>query len=126
MLKDSGVSARVLPVAALEVWVINLPSLPRELSQVRIAGPDRVRHEDAELVAAAAGPPRPSSPWGLVPDSAAERPLVAARFRRGAGRRPRLPIQEQGSRIACSPADKKILPALQWRGSLSAGNLGSL
>lgn len=61
---EYAVLAIVLPVSALVVLVLNLPSLARELAQVRVARPGRVQEEDAQLAAQAAGPPQPASPWG--------------------------------------------------------------
>lgn len=61
---DYAVLAIVLPVAALGVMMLNLPSLARELAQVRVVPPGRVQEEDAQLAAEAAGPPQPASPWG--------------------------------------------------------------
>jgi len=51
----------VLPVAAIFVFALNLPSVMREIRHVRIAKPARVAEEDAEL----AGPTAPArlSPW---------------------------------------------------------------
>ncbi len=52
-----------LPIAAIIVWALNLPSLAAELQQVRVAKPPRVAQEDAELAAQAAGPPTHANPW---------------------------------------------------------------
>jgi hypothetical protein len=53
----------VLPLAALVVFGLNLPSVTAELKQVRLPKPRRVAEEDAELAAQAAGVPVRSSPW---------------------------------------------------------------
>jgi hypothetical protein len=53
----------MLLLAAIAVWVMNLPSLIAEVKQVRIAKPPRVIDEDQELAAAAAPAPARSSPW---------------------------------------------------------------
>jgi hypothetical protein len=54
----------VVPGVALIVFVLNLPTVAREVQQVRIAKPKRVAEEDAQLAAqkAPAEPPR-LSPW---------------------------------------------------------------
>lgn len=54
----------VLPLAALVVFVLNLPGVAREVRQVRIVAPQRVVEEDTQQ-AAQAHPPRPRqiSPW---------------------------------------------------------------
>jgi len=55
----------VVPLAALLVFVLNLPGVVREVRHVRIARPKRVADEDAALAAAKAPPPQPvrTSPW---------------------------------------------------------------
>ena len=52
----------VLPIAALVVWSLNVPSLLAELKQVRIPKPERVEEDDK----ASAPPtvPQRTSPWG--------------------------------------------------------------
>jgi hypothetical protein len=54
----------MVPMFALIVFLLNLPWVAREVRQVRIAKPERVAEEDAELAAqkAPAGPVR-TSPW---------------------------------------------------------------
>jgi hypothetical protein len=54
----------VLGIAAMIVFVANLPGVHRELRHVRIARPKRVAEEDAQ-VAALKSPPQPTktSPW---------------------------------------------------------------
>ena len=54
----------VVPLAALVVFLLNLPGVIQELEQVRIAKPARVAQEDAELEAKRR-PPKPirKSPW---------------------------------------------------------------
>ena len=54
----------VVPLAALIVFMLNLPGVVREVRHVRIAKPRRVAEEDAELAALVA-PPQPirTSPW---------------------------------------------------------------
>jgi hypothetical protein len=44
---DIEVLMLVVPVVALIVFVMNLPSVARELAQVRITAPPRVLEEDA-------------------------------------------------------------------------------
>jgi hypothetical protein len=53
----------LLPLAALLVWILNLPSLAAELRQGRIAKPPRVAEEDAQQAAARAPEPVRASPW---------------------------------------------------------------
>lgn len=53
----------VLPIAAVLVWLANLPDLAVELQQVRVPKPARVAEEDAELAAQAAGDSLRKSPW---------------------------------------------------------------
>ncbi len=53
----------ILGIAALVVFLLNLPLAARELRQTRIARPQRVEQEDAELAAAHAPPPEPNDPW---------------------------------------------------------------
>jgi hypothetical protein len=55
----------VVPMAALLVFLLNLPGVAREVRQVRVAKPKRVAEEDAALAAKKA-PPQPvrTSPWG--------------------------------------------------------------
>jgi hypothetical protein len=53
----------VLPLAALLVGLLNMPSLLAELRQVRISKPPRVAEEDRALAAARAPEPARSSPW---------------------------------------------------------------
>jgi len=57
----------VVPLAALVVFVLNLPGVVREVRHVRIAKPKRVAEEDAELAAEKA-PPQPirTSPWDVI------------------------------------------------------------
>jgi ABC-type transport system involved in multi-copper enzyme maturation permease subunit len=64
-----------VPVAGLAVFVMNLPGVVREVREVRIAKPERVAEEDAEL-AAQKSPPQPirTSPWDVVEPSAGPRP----------------------------------------------------
>jgi hypothetical protein len=53
----------VLPLVALIIWGLNLPSLARELLQTHEAKPQRVAEEDVELYAARTAPQGPASPW---------------------------------------------------------------
>jgi hypothetical protein len=53
----------VLPLVALIIWGLNLPSLARELLQTHEAKPQRVAEEDVELYAARTTPQGPASPW---------------------------------------------------------------
>lgn len=55
----------MLPLAAVLVWVANLPSLARELMQVRIARPPRVAEDDAAQLPPAV--PERTSPWDDEP-----------------------------------------------------------
>jgi len=61
----------VVPVMALGVLLGNLPFVAREVRQLRLAEPDRVREEEAAL-AAARRPPQPVriSPWDELPPEA--------------------------------------------------------
>jgi hypothetical protein len=54
-----------LPAIALLVFLVNLPGVVAEVRHVRIALPQRVEQEDAELAAQTAPPPEPvrNSPW---------------------------------------------------------------
>lgn len=51
-----------LPVAALAVWLANVPSLAAELGQVRVSKPPRVAEDDAALAPPAPEPGR-TNPW---------------------------------------------------------------
>ncbi|HUT88639.1 MAG TPA: hypothetical protein VMY37_04035 [Thermoguttaceae bacterium] len=64
---DTSLLLVVLPFAALVVFLLNLPGVVREVRHVRIAKPERVAAEDAELAAVKA-PPEPvrTSPWDVV------------------------------------------------------------
>jgi len=61
---ETAILLIVVPLAALIVFVLNLPGVVREVRHVRIAKPARVAEEDAELAALVA-PPQPTrtSPW---------------------------------------------------------------
>jgi len=62
---DASLLLLLVPAAAGCVLLLNLPSVARELSRVRIAKPQRVAEEDAQQ-AAARRPPAPpgrTSPW---------------------------------------------------------------
>ncbi len=63
-VKEKSLIVVLVPLAALVVFLLNLPGVVRELRFVRIAAPKRVMEEDAEL-AAQKVPPRPTrtSPW---------------------------------------------------------------
>ncbi|MHC4398848.1 MAG: ABC transporter permease [Planctomycetota bacterium] len=55
----------LVPLAALMIFLINLPGVAREVRQVRVAKPKRVAEEDAERAAKRAPPvPTRTSPWG--------------------------------------------------------------
>lgn len=58
----------ILPVAAVVVFVLNLPEIVREVRFVRAARPVRVAEEDAELAAKLVPPSRPKqiSPWDVI------------------------------------------------------------
>ncbi|NUQ66217.1 MAG: ABC transporter permease [Pirellulales bacterium] len=58
----------LVPLAALGVFVLNLPEIVREVRFVRMSKPARVAEEDAELAARLAPPPQPKriSPWDVV------------------------------------------------------------
>jgi hypothetical protein len=58
-----GVLGAVLPLAALVVLGLNMPSLTDELTQVRVPKPPRVAEEDAALAALKNPAPARSSPW---------------------------------------------------------------
>ena len=53
----------VVPMAALVVFLLNLPGIVVAVNQVRIAKPQRVLEEDAQIEALRAPPPGPSSPF---------------------------------------------------------------
>jgi hypothetical protein len=53
----------MLPLAALLIWGLNLPSLARETLQTHQANPKRIEEEDAEIFAARMAPQGPASPW---------------------------------------------------------------
>lgn len=53
----------VIPLAAAVVFLLNLPATISAVSQVRIAKPERVAEEDAEIAALLATSPGPSSPF---------------------------------------------------------------
>ena len=53
----------IVPLAALAVFLLNLPSIVLAVHQVRLAKPQRVAEEDAEMEAQRAPPPGPSSPF---------------------------------------------------------------
>lgn len=53
----------VIPLAAAVVFLLNLPAIIWAVNQVRIAKPERVVEEDAELEALRAAPLGPSSPF---------------------------------------------------------------
>ena len=57
---DATVPLMAVPAAAVCVLLLNLPAVVRELQQVRVAAPQRVLDDDAELLSP---PPGPSSPW---------------------------------------------------------------
>ena len=52
----------ILPIAAVLVFALNLPSIADEIQQLRVAKPQRVEQDDLELNPPPA--PQPSSPWG--------------------------------------------------------------
>jgi hypothetical protein len=52
----------LIPLAAGVVFLLNLPALRRELAYVRVAKPQRVVQEEADL-APPAPEPVPESPW---------------------------------------------------------------
>lgn len=55
----------LLPVAAVLLFVLNLPGIARELRRVRVTAPVRVLEEDAQLAALVSppAPPAKESPW---------------------------------------------------------------
>lgn len=53
----------IVPLAALAVFLLNLPAIVMAVHQVRMAKPKRVAEEDAELEAQRLPPPGPSSPF---------------------------------------------------------------
>jgi hypothetical protein len=53
----------IVPILAMIVFVLNLPSVAREVARVRIDRPKRVAEEDAHLEAARVPAPAPLSPW---------------------------------------------------------------
>jgi hypothetical protein len=53
----------VVPMAALVMFLLNLPGIVVAVNQVRIAKPQRVLEEDAQIEALRAPPPGPSSPF---------------------------------------------------------------
>ncbi|MCX7424431.1 MAG: hypothetical protein NTW96_02145 [Planctomycetia bacterium] len=59
---DAPVLLILVPAAALLVFVLNLPGVARELNRVRIAKPERVAEEDAQLAPVPIQPAR-TSPW---------------------------------------------------------------
>ncbi len=61
---DTPLLLILVPLAGLVAFALNLPAVLREVRHVRIAKPERVAEEDAELAAEAA-PPQPTrlSPW---------------------------------------------------------------
>ena len=61
---EAPVLLTVVPLAALVVFLLNLPGVAAEVRHVRIAKPQRVAEEDAEMAAEKA-PPKPvrTSPW---------------------------------------------------------------
>jgi len=61
---ESALLMTLVPAAALLMFVLNLPGVVRELRYVRLAAPERVAEEDAEMAAAKAPPgPTRTSPW---------------------------------------------------------------
>jgi ABC-type transport system involved in multi-copper enzyme maturation permease subunit len=59
---DTPVLLLLVSAAALLVFLLNLPGVARELSRVRIAKPERVAEEDAQLAPVPIRPAR-TSPW---------------------------------------------------------------
>ncbi len=56
---DASAPLIIVPGAALCVLLLNMPGVVRELRQVRVAAPQRVLEDEADLQA----PPAPGSPW---------------------------------------------------------------
>jgi hypothetical protein len=53
----------VLPFAGILIWGLNLPGIARQLSEQRMAMPERVVEEDRALATAALRPVGPTNPW---------------------------------------------------------------
>jgi hypothetical protein len=53
----------MLPVVAVCVWVFNLPSLAREMRQLRVSKPERVIEDDAQAAVDSAAKDGRTSPW---------------------------------------------------------------
>jgi hypothetical protein len=68
---EAPILLTLVPLAALGVFVLNLPGVAREVRFVRMAKPHRVAEEDAELAARSAPPPqlKQISPWDVLESS---------------------------------------------------------
>lgn len=61
---ETPVLLTIIPLAALIVFVVNLPAVAAEVRHVRIAKPRRIAEEDAQLSAESAPPvPTRTNPW---------------------------------------------------------------